>query len=158
MSSGEAGWRPAPGAYRAPKNLPRVEPGRVVGLGASCDLLGEYPEDASTRSFIVSEFATLEDGRRVLLHAERGFSVTARSTGVPGGVVPLVETRKSITQQILSAVLPDDEECAMEQEHDWSRLAELARARGLDVTAEDLQGLPYEVIFTDRVAEWLAPT
>jgi hypothetical protein len=32
----------------------------------------------------------------------------------------------------------------------------LARARGLEVTAEDLQGLPYEVILTDRVTRWLA--
>ncbi|WP_147457152.1 hypothetical protein [Micromonospora pisi] len=94
----------------------------------------------------------------MLLHAERGFSVTARSTGVPGGVVPLVETRESITQQVLSAVLPNDEECAMEQEHDWSWLAELARARGLDVTEDDLRGLPYEVVFADRMTRWLSPT
>ncbi|WP_329109550.1 hypothetical protein OG792_12315 [Micromonospora sp. NBC_01699] len=158
MSSGQFGWRPYPGAYRAPENLSRVEPGRIVALGASCDLRGTYPEDASTRNFIVSEYAMLEDGRRVLLHADRGFTVTARSTGVPGGVVPLVETRESITRYILNAVLPDDEQCAMEQEHPWSWLAELARARGLDATAEDLRGLPYEVDFTDKMIEWLTPT
>ncbi|MET7952140.1 hypothetical protein [Micromonospora sp. NPDC005324] len=134
-----------------------MEPGRIVGLVAGCDLRGAYPEDASTRSFTVSEFAVMEDGRRVLLHAERGFTVTARSTGVPGGVVPLVETRDSITQYVLNAVLPDDTEESAE-EHPWSWLAELARARGLDVTAEDLRGLPYQVVFTDIVTRWLAPT
>ncbi|MEV4210213.1 hypothetical protein [Micromonospora sp. NPDC049662] len=134
-----------------------MEPGRIVGLVASCDLRGAYPEDASTRSFTVSELAVLEDGRRVLLHAERGFTVTARSTGVPGGVVPLVETRDSITQYVLNAVLPDHAEESAE-EHPWSWLAELARARGLDVTAEDLRGLPYQVVFTDIVTRWLAPT
>ncbi|SCF05018.1 hypothetical protein GA0070612_3324 [Micromonospora chokoriensis] len=157
MTSGQAGWRPYPGAYRAPENLPPVEPGRIVGLVASCDLRGEYPEDASTRNFIVSELAILEDGRRVLLHADRGFTLTARSTGVSGGVVPLVETRESITPNVLNAVLPDDAEESAE-EHSWSWLAELARARGLDATAEDLRGLPYQVVFTDTVTRWLAPT
>ncbi|MFI7523806.1 hypothetical protein [Micromonospora globbae] len=94
----------------------------------------------------------------MLLHADRGFTITARSTGVPGGVVPLVETRESITQHVLNAVLPDDEERAKEQEHPWSWLAELARARGLDATAKNLRGLPYQVVFTDTVARWLAPT
>ncbi|RLP93450.1 hypothetical protein [Micromonospora sp. CV4] len=156
MGSGEAGWRPYPGAYRAPHDLPPVKPGRVVGLGAVCDLAGAYPEDASTRSFIVSEFAMLHDGRRVLLHAERGFTVTARSTGAAGnGAVPLRETRDSITQHVLNAVLPDDEECA--EEHLWSWLAELAQARGLAVTAEDLRALPYRVVLTDAVSRWLAP-
>ncbi|WP_094978046.1 hypothetical protein, partial [Micromonospora echinospora] len=146
MSSEEAGWRPYPGAYRAPRDLPRVEPGRVVGLGATCDLRGEYPDDACTRSFLVSEFAMLEDGRRVLLHADRGFTVTARSTGAPGdGTIPLHETRDSLTQQVLIVVLPDDEESG--EEHPWSWLAELAQARGLEVTADDLRGLPYEVVF-----------
>ncbi|TDC37539.1 hypothetical protein E1211_10080 [Micromonospora sp. 15K316] len=106
---------------------------------------------------MVSELAILEDGRRVLLHAERGFTLTARSTGVPGGVIPLVETRESITPNVLNAVLPDDAEESAE-EHPWSWLAELARARGLDATAEDLRALPYQVVFTDTVTRWLAPT
>ncbi|WP_143740282.1 hypothetical protein, partial [Micromonospora echinospora] len=146
MSSEEAGWRPYPGAYRAPTNLPRVEPGRIVGLGATCDLARAYPEDVCTRSFIVSEFVKLEDGRRVLLHAERGLTLTARSTGAPGGgAIPLHETRDSLTQDVLTVVLPDDEESG--EEHPWSWLAELAQARGLEVTADDLRGLPYEVVF-----------
>jgi hypothetical protein len=36
-------------------------------------------------------------------------------------------------------------------------LADLARARGLNVSANDLRSLPYEVIFTDEVRRWLAP-
>ncbi|MEH1017695.1 hypothetical protein V6U90_32055 [Micromonospora sp. CPCC 206060] len=98
----------------------------------------------------------LEDGRRVLLHAERGFTLTARSTGAPGnGAIPLHETRDSLTQDVLTVVLPDDEECA--EEHPWSWLAELAQARGLAVPADDLRGLPYEVVFTDAVSRWLTP-
>ncbi|XTZ15757.1 hypothetical protein ACQSSU_30890 [Micromonospora echinospora] len=56
---------------------------------------------------------------------------------------------------MLSAVLPDDEESG--EEHLWSWLAELAEARGLEVTADDLRGLPYEVVFTDAVSRWLTP-
>lgn len=157
MSGGKFGWSPYPGAYRAPENLPRVEPGRVVGLGAICDLSPTRTDDVSSQSFLVSEFATLEDGRRVLLHAERGYSIAARSTGAPGnGAIPLHETRDGVIENVLSTVLPDDDECG--EAHPWSWLAELARARGLDVTAEDLKDLPYEVVLTDDVTRWLAST
>jgi hypothetical protein len=50
-------------------------------------------------------------------------------------------------------VLPDDDDC--EDAHPWEWLAELARARGLDVTSEDLRLLPYEVVLDDSVTRWL---
>ena len=53
---GEAAFRLAP-----------VEPGRVVGLGAICDLL-PLRADPSSQDFKVSEFVDLEDGRQVILH------------------------------------------------------------------------------------------
>ncbi|MFG1950989.1 hypothetical protein [Micromonospora sp. NPDC048830] len=55
----------------------------------------------------------------------------------------------------MSAVLPDEEESG--EDHPWSWLAELAQARGLEVTADDLRGLPYEVVFTEAVSRWLTP-
>jgi len=57
----------------------------------------------------------------------------------------------------LNVVLPDDDEEAAVEAHPWSWLAELARARGLKATAEDLRALTYEVILTDNVTRWLAP-
>jgi hypothetical protein len=33
---------------------------------------------------------------------------------------------------------------------------ELARSRGLNVTADDLRALPYDVVFTDELRGWLA--
>jgi len=103
----------------------------------------------------VSEFVTLEDGRRVILHAERGFTVGLRSTGKPDpGDLREHETLESLTRDVLNTVLPDDEPAA---DHPWTWLAELARARGLDVSAEDLRSLSYEVTFTDNVKRWLAP-
>ena len=156
MSGVEGGWHASPDAIDGHANLPPVKPGRVVGLGAICDLRPQRLDAARSQSFSVSEFVTLEDGRRVILHEDRGFTIGWRSSGESGsGDIRRHETLESMTRDVLNVVLPDDDECA--DDHPWSWLADLARARGLNVTAEDLRGLPYEVIFTDEVRRWLAP-
>ena len=154
MSDRKIGWAPHPDAKpRTP--LPRVKPGRVVGLGAICDLGPRQPDDARDKSFSVSEFATLEDGRRVILHEDRGFTIGLRSTvkSDPGDLRDH-ETLESLTRDVLSVVLPDDD--VPTEDHPYALLADLARARGLNVTADDLRGLPYDVVFTDEVRRWLA--
>jgi hypothetical protein len=156
VSGVEGGWHAHPDAIDDHANLPPVEPGRVVGLGAICDLRPQRFDEARSQSFSVSEFVTLEDGRRVILHEDRGFTIGLRSSGGSGsGDIQGHETLESLTRDVLNVVLPDDDECA--EDHPWSWLADLARARGLNVTAEDLRGLPYEVIFTGEVRRWLAP-
>ncbi|PWU52769.1 hypothetical protein DLJ47_17895 [Micromonospora sp. S4605] len=151
----EGGWRAHPDAVDDRTDLPPVEPGRVVGLGAICDLRPQRPGETDSQSFSVSEFVTLEDGRRVTLHQDRGFTIGWNSTGDPRtGAAPAGETRDSITQNVLNVVLPDDEDDT--EDHPWSWLADLARARGLNVTEQDLRGLPYEVVLTDKVTQWLA--
>ena len=130
--------------------------GRVVGIGAICDLGPGQSVDVRTQNFSVSEFVTLEDGRRVILHKDRGFTSALRSSGKsgPGGLREHV-TLESLTKSVLNTVLPDDDEPA--DDHPWLWLADLARARGLNVSADDLRSLKYEVTFTDRVRRWLAP-
>jgi hypothetical protein len=157
VSGVEGGWHAHPDAIDVRANfLPPVKPGRVVGLGAICDLRPQRSDEARSQSFSVSEFVTLEDGRRVILHEDRGFTLGLGSSGESGsGDIREHETLESLTRDVLNVVLPDDDECA--EDHPWSWLADLARARGLNVTAEDLRGLPYEVIFTDKVRRWLAP-
>jgi hypothetical protein len=156
MSGAEGGWHAHPDAADARADSLPVEPGGVVGLGAICDLRPQRLGEARSQSFSVSEFVTLDDGRRVILHEDRGFTIGLRSSGEPGTRDPRGhESLESMTRNVLNVVLPDDDECG--EEHPWSWLADLARARGLDVTAEDLRGLPYEVIFTDEVRRWLAP-
>ena len=156
VSGVERGWHGHPHAIDDHANSLPVQPGRVVGLGAICDLRQQRFDDARSQSFAVSEFVTLEDGRRVILHEDRGFTIGLRSSGELGSSdIREHETLESMTRDVLNVVLPDDDECA--EEHPWSWLADLARARGLNVTAEDLRGLPYEVIFTDKVRRWLAP-
>ena len=157
MSGVESGWQPYPGAHdgEAAFQLPPVEPGRVVGLGAICDLrpLRADPRD---QDFEVSEFVTLEDGRRVLLHdGGRGFTMGVRSTGnrKPPDV-RLGLTLEVLTNDVLTVVLPDDDDDP--EPHPWSWLSDLARARGLDVSADDLRALPYDVVFTDGLRRRLA--
>ena len=151
----EGGWHAHPAAGDDANPGP-VEPGRVVGVGAICDLRPQRSDEARSQSFSVSEFVALEDGRRVILHDDRGFTIGWRSSGEPAsGDIPGHETLESMTRNVLNVVLPDDDESG--EEHPWSWLADLARARGLDVTAEDLRGLPYEVVFTDEVRRWLGP-
>lgn len=158
MSGVEGGWQPYPGATDAgaSRRRPPVEPGRVVGLGAICDLGSQDSRGTGDQSFSVSEFVTVADDRRVILHADRGFTLGLRTSGESGaGDVREHETLESLARDVLNVVLPDDDDSA--EPHPWSWLADLARARGLNVTADDLRGLPYEVIFTDEVRRWLAP-
>jgi hypothetical protein len=157
VSGVEGGWQPYPGAPdgEAAFPLPPVEPGRIVGLGAICDVrpLRDDPRD---QDFKVSEFVTLEDGRRVLLHdGGRGLTIGVRSTGewkppdVRRGL-----TLEQLTSDVLLVVLPDDDDDP--EPHPWSWLSDLARSRGLDVTADELRALPYDVVFTDELRRWLA--
>lgn len=146
----EGGWSPHPDAVHVRPDDGEPEPlpsSPVVGLGAIC-ALARGAEDARSQSFSVGEFVLLEDGRRVVLHRDRGFTIGSRTGPVRDG-----ETRDSITRNVLNVVLPDDD---TGDEHPWTWLAELSRARGLDVTADDLRGLPYEVVLTDDVTRWLA--
>jgi hypothetical protein len=157
VSGVEGGWQSHPGAPdgEAAYQLPPVEPGRVVGLGAICDL-SPLRDDARDQGFEVSEFVTLSDGRRVLLHdGGRGFTIGVRSTGEskPGDVRWRL-TLEMLAHDVLLVVLPDDDDDP--EPHPWSWLSQLARSRGLDVTAHDLRALPYDVIFTEKLRRWLA--
>lgn len=102
----------------------------------------------------MAEFAVLDDGRRVTLHEDRGFTLGVRSSGVGGADLREHLTLDDLTRDVLNVVLPDDD--ASGEEHPWSLLAGLAQARGLQVTADALRGLPYEVILTDNVRRWLS--
>jgi len=154
MSGEKPGWRAHPDA-KVRANLPPVEPGRVVGLGAICDLDPRTPDKARSQSFSVSEFVTLEDGRRVILHEDRGFTIGLGSSRETAADLRRGLTLEVLTRQALNVVLPDDDVPA--EAHPYSWLADLARSRGLNVTADDLRSLPYEVTFTDEVRRWLAP-
>ena len=85
----------------------------------------------------------------------RGFTGGIRSTGrgKPADV-RLGLTLEDLARDVLTVVLPDDDDDP--EPHPWSWLSDLARARGLDVAADDLRALPYEVVFSDELQRWLA--
>ncbi len=145
--SDHRGWSAHPeGAGHPVEHL--AEPtGRVVGIGAICDFRTGAPEPGPSQSFSVSEFVVLEDGRRVVID-HRGFTLGSNVGTVRAGLTP-----QAMSQQVLNVVLPDDDES--EEEHPWSWLAELARTHGIDVTADELKELQYEVVLTDGVTQWL---
>lgn len=151
MSELGRGWRPHPDAveHAAPWSAEHASlaDASVVGLGAYCDLAGSG-EDGRSQSFAVSEFVLLEDGRRVTLLTDRGFTI-----GSPSGPLRAWDDGKSIVQDALNVVLPDDN--GYDEVHRWTDLAKAARVRGFTVTAVELQGLPYEVILSDNVEDWL---
>jgi len=112
----------------------------VVGLGAWSELARR---DQSGMDIGVHEFAILDDGRRVTLHQERGFSTSATHT-----------TADEVERDVLTTVLPDDAEITGE-DHPWEWLASLIREHGVAVTPEQLKAVPYVVEFGPRLSALL---
>ena len=117
-----ADWRP--GRFVPVPGVPVLSPGSI--------------------SFRVEEFAVLADGRRIRLHAERGFTLSAGSDPWQG------LTLTSLEDDVRATVLPDDAEDTGE-EHPWDWLSELLRLQGVEATPEELRELPYDVEFSDRL-------
>jgi hypothetical protein len=151
----ESGWGTHPDGVEPPADLGPVEPGRAIGLGAICDLRSAHIGNQSSHSFTVGEFLVLEDARRVMLHQERGFTIGPWRSISEFSVDALKarDTVESLTQHVMTVVLPDEDESG--ESHPWDWLATLAGRRGLSVTADELRGLPYAVVFTDEVHRWL---
>ncbi len=115
---------PQPGRFVPVPGVPVLSPGSI--------------------SFRVEEFAVLADGRRIRLHAERGFSLSA-------GADPWQYlTLESLEADVRATVLPDDAEETGEV-HPWEWLSELLRVQGIEASPEELRGLPYDVEFSGRL-------
>ena len=115
---GEVDDVPRPGRFVPVPGVPVLSPGGI--------------------SFQVEEFAVLADGRRVRLHAERGFF-----------------TLESVEASVLTTVLPDDAEQTGD-DHPWEWLAELLRDQGVAATPKQLRTLPYDGELRDRLRARLA--
>jgi hypothetical protein len=119
---GRAG--PQPGRFVPGPGMPVLSPGGI--------------------DFRVEEFAVLADGRRIRLHAERGFGLSA-------GVDPWqFLTLESLEADVRATVLPDDAEDTGE-DHPWEWLSDLLRVQGIEASTEELRVLPYDVEFSDRL-------
>jgi hypothetical protein len=112
----------------------------VVGLGARAGLADK---DQGGMNIDVHEFAVVDDGRRLVLHQDRGFSTSATHL-----------TAGHAKQSVLTTVLPDDAEITGE-DHLWEWLASLIRSQGVAVTPEQLKAVPYVVEFGPRLSALL---
>jgi hypothetical protein len=112
----------------------------VIGLGAWSELAHR---DQRGMDINVHEFAVLDDGRRLTLHQDRGFSTSATQL-----------TAEHAERSVLTTVLPDEAEVTGE-DHPWEWLASLIRNQGVAVTPERLKSVPYVVEFGPRLSALL---
>ena len=112
----------------------------VVGLGARSELAHR---DQRGMDINVHEFAVLDDGRRLTLHQDRGFSTSATHM-----------TAAHAERSVLTTVLPDDAEVTGE-DHPWEWLASLIGGQGVAVTPEQLKAVPYVLEFGPRLSALL---
>jgi hypothetical protein len=112
----------------------------VVGLGAWSELARS---DQRGMDIDVHEFAVLDDGRRLTLHRDRGFSTSATHL-----------TAEHLESSVLTTVLPDDAEVTGE-DHPWEWLASLIQKQGTAVTPEQLKAVPYVLEFGPRLSALL---
>jgi hypothetical protein len=119
----------------------------VVGLGAWCEHVPPDRAQASPGSacFEVAEFAVLDDGRRLVLHQERGFAVSRSATGDPWTWL----TAEGITSDVLTTVLPDEVPAQEDHPYDWLR--GLLRQAGVEASVDELRAVPYVVELSDDV-------
>lgn len=140
----------------------------VTALGATCDLVPPERSTAGPGSlrFTVSEFADLSDGRRLVLHDERGWTDSLRTAVTDGEALPAdwsppvdpwaFVTRGDVVRSVLNVVLPDDDDDPDDHPYEW--LAGLLIGRGVHTSASELRVLPYEVELSQRLEARLPRT
>ena len=163
-------WEEDPAAY-ADQPVPEIPAGGgFVAYHPDLPTLGQ-PEapDPLTLHFKLTEFADLSDGRRVVFRDERGFSQSLRAvdwnpeTGEardaswrPGSELESLvsdpwrfETRESLTESVIGALEPDDDQ----EWYEW--VVERLRTLGAEVDPRSVEGAPYRVEFGSGVLEEL---
>ncbi len=124
-----------------------VEGFEAVSTGVTSDEVRKALEQFRRGlSFRVQEFATLDDGRRLTLHDERGFGVG----GHPASEDPWAFlTLAGLEADVRTTVLPDDDDTGDEHPYEW--LAGLLRLHNVEASPDQLRLLPYDVVFSERL-------
>ena len=155
--SEEFGYRPlsAHGGPRWPGPATRsrfdLHSLKAVGTVAVCDV-DETPTANTLPSITMSivQHVRLSDGSLVRLDMDRG--VTSARHGAPAGeAVSWKRPLDAVLEEVLALVRADDP--ADPTAHPWEELAAAARLRGVDVDAEALSALPYQVVLSAEAVE-----
>lgn len=112
--------------------------------------------NAHRMSVTARQEAVLEDGRRVVVLDDRGWSGSL--TAAPGEGVPDVwafETAEDLERTARDVVGPDEPgpdntQAEMEAGH-WETLARTLREKGVEVEAAELRQLPHDVELSTRL-------
>jgi hypothetical protein len=112
-------------------------------------------------SFSARHEAALEDGRHLLLLDDRGWSTSLlRTTADSDSAEDVpdfwdVTSREDIEETARQVVGPDEPfdghaQEDMERDH-WTYLAGILRQEGVAVDADELKGLPHDVVLSERL-------
>jgi hypothetical protein len=124
--------------------------------------LRESPDPREISVFARHE-AVLDDGRRVILLDDRGWTSALRGAGVDQEADAWQFASEREIEETARVVVGPDEpfgdrtQADMERDH-WRRLAEMLAADGVDVDADELRRLPHDVAFGDRLRARLGRT
>lgn len=144
-----------------PEREPGVRPGRTgehVTVAQAVSLVTHVElEEATARrvSFSARHEAVLDDGRRVLLLDDRGWS------SWPSDGVYRPPDRDDVERTARMVVGPDeplaDETYESMDESHWALLADRLHEKGFAIESAELRRLPHEVVLGPRVRAALAP-
>jgi hypothetical protein len=131
---------------------------QVIRIVTLADV-GEHP-DARSISVSARLEAVLDDGRRLLLLDDRGWTSSLRGAGADEVDVWAGTSEDEIAETTRVVVGPDEpfggrSQADMETGH-WNALADKLRAQGVTVDASELMELPHDVVLSDRLLAALA--
>lgn len=119
------------------------------GPGLAPVLLGPMPDDPRTMSCSALHLAVTDDGRRLVLLADRGWTASGpadiwRHTSV--------EELESTARTVVGPDEPfgDRSQADMAASH-WAYLADVLREQGVVADASALEQLPHDVELSDRI-------
>lgn len=125
-------------------------PGAVVAVGARCALRAAERRARSSGKLAVEveEFVELDDGSRMSIRWDRGFTVSLNGSG------RLSELE--LLEHLEGALLPDEGEAEDQGERrSWHEYALLLAAQGISATARELKGLPYRTELSAELRDQL---
>lgn len=144
----------------------------VTALRATCDLVThddyrdqleamDFPASRLDRaladfdknpSFTVTAVVVFDDAQEILWRDDRGFSVFAFGFGVGEMDVWTTLSRDRLADAVRRGVMDDTVEGGRQER---AELALLLRAHGMEVLPEQLAGVPFEVVFSERLTRRL---